>query len=384
MRIFVSEYLCSGAWTEAHLPASLLAEGRAMRDALIADFIALPGIEVVTTCDRRVPPPPGRNVHLVFVDSPKQESLVFRQLCETTDAVYVIAPELDGLLDDRCRLAAKLSRRPLNSSPEAIRLCSDKWQLARHLNQHHIATLPTVSPYGETPFDRPAANRRDHVGDDAMTESEHSQEPWSIEDWGRSTPLVVKPRFGAGSQSIQMVLDQPELSAVLTRFPASPIEAQAIVQPCVAGRNLSVAAFFREDPSQPPFRLPLADQRLSEDGSFTYLGGSIPPSTKTSDVMSRSDLERRVDELLRQIALTIPGLRGYVGCDLLLPFDPSMQQESPLLLVEINPRLTTSYLGYRRLAVENLARFWIDNPPATIEWQLGRVHFDPHGGCRFT
>jgi hypothetical protein len=42
---------------------------------------------------------------------------------------------------------------------------------------------------------------------------------------------------------------------------------------------------------------------------------------------------------------TIPGLRGFVGVDLLLD-----EETGTVTVVEINPRLTTSYLGYRQLA----------------------------------
>ena len=78
-------------------------------------------------------------------------------------------------------------------------------------------------------------------------------------------------------------------------------------------------------------------QRLSQDGRFHYLGGELPLSSR---------LAPRARELASAACRSIPGLRGYVGVDLLLD-----EQAGTVTVVEMNPRLTTSYLGYRRLAL---------------------------------
>jgi hypothetical protein len=53
---------------------------------------------------------------------------------------------------------------------------------------------------------------------------------------------------------------------------------------------------------------------------------------------------------LAQSALALlPGLQGYVGVDLVL-------SGSDAWLIEINPRLTTSYIGLRQLIQLNLAQ----------------------------
>ncbi len=45
----------------------------------------------------------------------------------------------------------------------------------------------------------------------------------------------------------------------------------------------------------------------------------------------------------------IPGLRGYVGVDMVL-------SEDAVLLIEINPRITTSYIALRQVIRLNLAQ----------------------------
>jgi predicted ATP-grasp superfamily ATP-dependent carboligase len=44
----------------------------------------------------------------------------------------------------------------------------------------------------------------------------------------------------------------------------------------------------------------------------------------------------------------LPGLRGYVGVDVVLT-------RSEAVVIEVNPRLTTSYLGVRSAIEENVA-----------------------------
>ena len=54
-------------------------------------------------------------------------------------------------------------------------------------------------------------------------------------------------------------------------------------------------------------------------------------------------------DLASSASKLIPGLNGYVGVDMILT-DGSFQ------LVEINPRLTTSYIGLRQVARMNPAK----------------------------
>ena len=55
---------------------------------------------------------------------------------------------------------------------------------------------------------------------------------------------------------------------------------------------------------------------------------------------------------------------------------------SEIKVIEINPRLTTSYVGLRRLANENIARWMVQaflGQPLNISWKTGVVEFDSGG-----
>ena len=54
MRVFVSEYVCGGAWPDELLDNSMAAEGRAMLVSLVQDLLRIPAVNVVTTWDQRL------------------------------------------------------------------------------------------------------------------------------------------------------------------------------------------------------------------------------------------------------------------------------------------------------------------------------------------
>src|SRR5262249_45038295 len=95
-----------------------------------------------------------------------------------------------------------------------------------------------------------------------------------------------------------------------------------------------------------------------------YRGGRLP---------LLPEFARRAEAIARQALAGIPGLCGYIGVDLVLGDDGRDWA------IEINPRLTTSYLGLRVLAKTNLAAAILHiaageaAPP--LEWCDGPVEF---------
>ena len=325
MQIFVSEFLTCGACSgELHNP-SLAAEGRAMVEALICDLADVPGWRVVTTWDARLKPPrfSGRTVDCHVVRTPGEERTAFREFAAACDATLVIAPEFQSILTERCRLVQEAGGRWIGCAAAAIALCADKLRLAAHLSESGVRTIPTwplpIAPGGRSELpDAPA-------GSGAL-----------------AYPLVIKPRDGAGSQQTWLAANETEFQQACRGFRQSEFRETAIVQPFVRGRAFSVAAVISG--AEPPEILPLAEQHLSGDGRFHYLGGRVcfppPPGEQAA-----------AEAVVREACRAVPGLAGYVGFDLIVPDDNSAAP----ILVEINPRLTTSYLGYRQL-IRGLAR----------------------------
>jgi len=141
-----------------------------------------------------------------------------------------------------------------------------------------------------------------------------------------------------------------------------------IVQPFVAGTAASVA--FLCGPRQCVELAPAA-QSLSADGRFRYEGGELPLP---------APLATRAVRLARSAVEAVPGLAGYVGVDVILG---EAADGSADWVIEINPRLTTSYLGLRELAEQNLAEMLLRvidgetiDPP---RWRSGKVRFRSDG-----
>ena len=305
-----------------------------MLAAALEDFGRLPGVEVVTL----LPDEPFACAECRYrtIRSRDDES-TFRTLAASADFTLVIAPECGDLLETRCRWVEDAGGRSLSPSSAAVRLTGDKLALGRHLHQ---AKVPTPECQPADPHSSPTLR----------------------------FPLVCKPRQGAGSQATFLVRNREEWAGCAAKAHAEAWQGDWLVQPLVAGNAVSVAFLVGERRTVP---LAPASQELSADGRFRYQGGRLPLAPA---------LAERAVRLGRRAVDTVAGLRGYVGVDLILGECPEGSQD---WVIEINPRLTTSYIGLRALAATNLAEAMLrvvqgEDLPDPI-WHAGPVHFRPDG-----
>jgi predicted ATP-grasp superfamily ATP-dependent carboligase len=332
--VFVYEYACaSGA------AAALRYEGQAMLRALVEDFSALPGMASSTLIHQDLSIPPGLPPSCTVIRCRgREEKPVFFRLARAADWTIVIAPEFDEILLTRCRWVEEAGGRLLGPSSAAVALTGDKIACAAFLRVQGIPT-PICVPIG------PGA------------------------DVPRGCyPAVLKPRHGAGSQATFLVERPDDLPSCWNQARAEGWTGETILQPFVPGAAASVALVMGQ--GSLTALLPAA-QVLSADGRFRYLGGRVPLAPA---------LAQRCVGLAQRAAASVPGLRGYVGVDLVLG---SAEDGSNDSIIEINPRLTTSYVGLRALAQANLAGFLLqamagaDLPPPV--WRNGTVGFSPNG-----
>src|SRR5262245_4415851 len=106
MRIFIYEFVTGGGCLEQNEPisGSLLSEGRAMVQAVTADFAAIDGVEIFTTRDTRLPCLHSGTCHVTSTASSAQERAALVELAQMTDWTLLIAPETRGALLDRCEI----------------------------------------------------------------------------------------------------------------------------------------------------------------------------------------------------------------------------------------------------------------------------------------
>lgn len=333
MQLFVYEYLSAGV--DRSLPASLRAEGWAMLAAVCTDFAQLPAIEVRTlvAADDEQDIPACRMVRIQAAD----EETALRNVARWADYSLVIAPEFGGILERRCRWVEEEKGRLVGSSSQAVQLVADKLALSERLRDADVRMPPCVP-----------ISRAETLG----------------------YPVVCKPRRGAGSQATFLVRDEVSLLACVEQARREGCTEELIAQRYVSGRAASVS--FLIGPRGVAALAPAA-QHLSDDGRFRYQGGTVPLP---------EDLAKRAVAIAQPAVAHVPGLRGCVGVDVVLGVKIDGSCDS---VIEINPRLTTSYLGLRALARENLAKAMLqvvqrDEIPA-LSWRPGSVTFRTNSPC---
>jgi tyramine---L-glutamate ligase len=223
-----------------------------------------------------------------------REEIAFHQLADWCDYALIIAPEFDRILETRCRWAIECGATLLGPSPDVVALCADKLALAEVWERVGVSTPPTKL------FDSQAF----------------------------PPPVVVKPRDGAGAIDTKLIAEQDQL---LSYTPAR----SAVIQPYFQGTHTSVS--FLIGPAQSIALRPCAQDIRILHGKFEYHGGMT---------VAHSNISDRSLRIAQMAAAALPELRGFVGVDVIVG-----QVD---VAVEINPRLTTSYVGLRQIAQCNL------------------------------
>jgi predicted ATP-grasp superfamily ATP-dependent carboligase len=336
MRIFLYEFITGGGLLTVGgdgFPSSLLAEGSAMIRALAADLAALPAIEVTALRDGRLIGFELPSCRTIDVNTAAAEEEAFQRYAAEGDWSVVIAPETGGQLLKKCQLVETAGGRLLGPSIEIVRLAGHKQATAEHLARHGIP-----------------------VPEGRLIES---GQPWPT---NFRYPAVAKPVGGVGSCGLRRIEHW--------RSEKSPPNETMRLEQFQPGLSASVA--FLCGPTG-RFALAPCRQRLSGDARFTYLGGSLP---------LEHSLAERATLLAERAVATLTNPLGYLGVDLVLGPDETGKDD---VVIEINPRLTTSYVGLRASARENLAGAMLaiaDGRTAELSFREEALEFDANGTVR--
>jgi len=141
-------------------------------------------------------------------------------------------------------------------------------------------------------------------------------------------PVVLKPGHGAGCMGVCLVRNARELREAVEVTRSAGERGTLLVQRFVQGTAASVSVL---SDGRRSVALALNRQSVRAGRRFSYHGGCTP--------LEHPIAQRAIDVSLRACR-ALPGLRGYIGVDLVLT-------RSEAFVIEVNPRLTTAYLGVR-------------------------------------
>jgi hypothetical protein len=325
------------------LNSQLRTEGQAMLLAVAEDFTALPGWQVAVGWSG--PPAQQLNKSLQIIPCGAAARQILTRAAKSFDWILVIAPECDGILHERCATVELAGGKLLGPSADFVALAGNK-----QLCIEHLAAAGVPVPHGGACSGGAAAPQ----------------------EMLRRLPVVIKPCDGAGAQGLQVIRDVVALPQNARGVPCLPQAFHAWRwETFLQGQGASQAFLCGPRGSVP--LAPCSQHIVEITGGLEYRGGTCPLPT---------GLAERVHQLASRALAALPPARGYVGIDVQLGPDTSGEQD---YVLEVNPRLTTSYLGLRAVAQANLAAAMAQTAsgsPTVVDFDTGQVEFDCAGTIR--
>lgn len=322
MNLLIFEYVSGGGYANQKLSSSILSEGYGMLRSLISDCKAA-GHNVTILLDSRLKAfnPPNEADQIVSVSSPHEVDEKLTELSAMADAVYVIAPESGQVLEKLVKNIEASGGTSLNCEADAIRQVSNKMTAYETMKKRGLKVPETVLL------------------------DIHEK----IENIKRLTkelgyPLVFKPLDGVSCGGLSLVIDDDNIAGAVKKVARESMSKQFIAQKAIRGKAASAYIISTGDKAVAVTLNRQLVTLASPDEESGYYGGAVPFDHSLENEALRA-AERAVE--------AVSGLKGYVGVDIILT------NEEPVVL-EVNPRLTTSYVGLRRVVNFNPAEAIVD------------------------
>lgn len=307
MNVLVFEFMAGGGVADQHpLDSSLeefLRQGHSMLAAVCHDLLELEH-DVVTLLDKSIALPIPDKAKCIAIERENDVDPSLIKAAMDADHVLVIAPESDGILLHYTSLLSSFSDRFISPDSDFVRLTSNKWDCHQWLTDRNV-------PCPETKMLEDAADVS------CIDET--------------FIPCVTKPVDGAGSEEVQLISSPMELE----QPPTKTVLVQRFVEGIPA--SVSVIASLTEE----PVFLEPGRQVFDAVPFGTHLRTEYPLEAST---------RKRALALARKTVNALPKTQGYFGIDMVIANDPKDD-----VVIEVNPRLTTSYMWLRKWSGKNLA-----------------------------
>lgn len=289
-----------------------------MLRTLVADLQAS-GHSVTTLLDSRISvfKPPLEADHVIPVSYSGQTPKIMKEKARFVDASCIIAPESNGTLESMVANLQVEQVPSINCLSSAITKVTNKHSLLEHARRMGMSTPRSL-------VFKVCANKLETTKD-------------VVEEMG--FPIILKPIVDAGMAGLSLANSEVEVEAAIERIIQQSATDRFIAQEYVEGIPASVSLVTTGERAA-VLSLNKQNVTLSSAYSFSkYEGGEVPLET---------NLKHETISTARRLIESLKGLRGYVGVDFVLT------KETPVV-IEVNPRLTTSYIGLRKTVSFNPA-----------------------------
>lgn len=323
MRVAVWEYFCASDCVPAESGRrEIQREGQAMLLALVEDLLAVSeSVDVLWDPTLDDFPLPAAQVH-----RPRCHDLeaVAAKVARKADLAVVIAPESDHILRDFYELVTSNDGVWRGVEPGAIAIASDKLKTHHALSDSGVATALTL--------------------------------PMSDAELMPVGPAVLKPIMGAGCEDTVVVTDTKDLDGF------SVWKETHVLQPLVSGMPSSMAGIGHDGVWT---ALPVVRQIIVGDELLEYAGGLLD--------IKDAQVPAHLNEFVQGCADAIGAMNGWLGIDFI------EKSDGTCVIIDVNPRLTTSYIGYRQATTCNLADAIVRPSQHDFVWKPGRYTFTKQG-----
>jgi len=322
LKVAILEYLSGGGFLERTLPSSILSEGYSMLSSILSDFKNA-GYWTSTILDSRLAifQPPLKANKSYIVNSRREFKTKFGDLLKYADASFLIAPESNGILIDLLSLSEEMGVTSLNCTINSIKAVCNKLELYKKLDKNNLPIPKTR-----------------HI---TVEERVEKAQDVAIKI---GFPLIMKPTESLGCCGLSILREVSNVQSAINKIRKEAEASSYLIQKFIRGIHASVSLISNGKRAM-PLTLNLQIISLQQPNKISnYIGGVIPlDHTLREDAFQTA---RKAVELFR-------GLKGYVGVDIIL------SKNGPVL-IEINPRLTVSYIGLRKVSNLNLAKMIVD------------------------
>ena len=322
LQLLVYEHVSGGGFANEKISPSILSEGYGMLKSLVSDLKAA-GHNVTTLLDSRLKTfnPPIEADNIVSISFSNELNKNLKKFSKAADATYVIAPESGQTLQKLVELVETSGGTSLNSQIDAIKKTSYKTTIYEILKKRRLMIPETVM-----------INIHENV--------KHIKH--LIKELG--FPLVFKPIDGVGCCGLSVVKDESYMVAAVKKIVKESLSEHFVAQKLIEGISVSASVISTGEKALPITLNKQMVTLVSPYEESSYEGGIVP----FDHVLNKEALKAA-----QTVVESISGLRGYVGVDMVLA------RNGPVV-IEVNPRLTTSYIGLRKVVNFNPAQAIID------------------------